>query len=101
MQRNASAQLLHKCLEYVLGHVGGEGVSHMDRRSPRILLRGKDGWDFTADDPIQLLGLVAVFEHENPEKYEEYWWRKKEPWLLEDLPQESPDYVPIPKSQIL
>lgn len=35
----------------------------------------KDGWDFCADDPMQLLGLVSLFELVAPEQYEEYWWR--------------------------
>jgi len=42
----------------------------------------KSGWDFLADDPIQLLGLVAIYEHHAPEKKEEYWWKIDEPDLL-------------------
>jgi len=37
----------------------------------------KDGFDFAADDPIQLLGLVAIHEDVRPEKDEPYWWRAK------------------------
>jgi hypothetical protein len=39
----------------------------------------KDGWDFMADDPIQLLGLVAIFEHQRPTEFSEYWWQLQEP----------------------
>jgi hypothetical protein len=42
----------------------------------------KDGWEFLADDPMQLLGLVAIYEHHAPKKKEEYWWKIDEPNLL-------------------
>lgn len=35
----------------------------------------RDGWDFIAFDPVQLLGLIAVFEATAPAEYREYWWR--------------------------
>lgn len=35
----------------------------------------KNGWDFKADSPCALLGLIHLYELRNPEKYEEYWWR--------------------------
>jgi hypothetical protein len=31
---------------------------------------------------MQLLGLVAIFEHHAPKKKAEYWWRIDEPDLL-------------------
>ena len=55
----------------------------------------KDGWDFMANDPIQLLGLITIYERTGPDKFKEYWWRIREPWLVEDLPKEAPDYTPI------
>ena len=55
----------------------------------------RDGWDFMGDDPIQLLGLVAVFEHTHPSKHEEYWWRIEDPRLVESLPKNAPEYIPI------
>jgi hypothetical protein len=32
----------------------------------------KDGWEFLADNPMELLGLVAIFEHHAPKKKAEY-----------------------------
>ena len=58
----------------------------------------RDGWDFMADDPIQLLGLIAIFEHTNPTKREEYWWRIEEPWLVESLPKSPPESPMPPKN---
>ncbi|WP_194908761.1 hypothetical protein [Catenulispora rubra] len=37
----------------------------------------KGGFTFMADDPIQLLGLVAVYEDVQPEDDRDYWWRAK------------------------
>lgn len=45
----------------------------------------KDGWDFLADDPMQLLGLAAIYEHRAPKKKEEYWWKIDEPDLFSQL----------------
>ncbi len=45
----------------------------------------KDGWDFLAEDPIQLLGLVAIYEHQSPPEKDEYWWKIDEPDLLTQL----------------
>lgn len=42
----------------------------------------KDGWEFLADDPMQLLGLVSIFEHHAPKAKAEYWWKIDEPDLL-------------------
>jgi hypothetical protein len=42
----------------------------------------KDDWELLADDPMQLLGLVAIHEHHAPEEKSEYWWRIDEPNLL-------------------
>ena len=38
----------------------------------------KEVWDFMADDPIQLLGLISIYESQNPKKYEDYWWRRNQ-----------------------
>jgi hypothetical protein len=55
----------------------------------------REGWDFVADDPIQLLGLVAIYEQRKPQGYSEYWWRLEEPWLIEQVPSQPPEYVPV------
>jgi hypothetical protein len=55
----------------------------------------RDGWDFIADDPIQLLGLVSIFEHRKPTEFREYWWQLQEPYLIDNVPKAPPDYVPV------
>ena len=37
----------------------------------------KDGFTFWADNPIELLGLVAVYEDVQPEQGTPYWWAAK------------------------
>jgi hypothetical protein len=55
----------------------------------------RDGWDFQADDPIQLLGLIGIFEFQKPAEYREYWWQLQEPYLIENVPKQAPDYIPV------
>jgi hypothetical protein len=55
----------------------------------------RDGWDFTADTPISLLGLVALYEHRRPDSYSEYWWRARPRRAGTDLPTSPPDYTPV------
>jgi hypothetical protein len=45
----------------------------------------RDDWEFCADDPIQLLGLVSIYEHRQPTNKKEYWWKIDEPDLLSQL----------------
>ena len=55
----------------------------------------KEGWDFMADDPVQLLGLVAIHEVQQPASFREYWWKIDKPWLLDAVPETPPDYTPV------
>jgi hypothetical protein len=45
----------------------------------------KAQWHFLADDPIQLLGLVAIHEYHNPTEKTEYWWKIDSPDILSRL----------------
>ena len=45
----------------------------------------RDGWEFCADDPMQLLGLVSIYEYRQPSEKKEYWWKIDEPDLLSQL----------------
>ena len=37
----------------------------------------REGWDFAADDPVALLGVIAIYEATAPRGYEDYWWRDR------------------------
>jgi hypothetical protein len=49
----------------------------------------KEGWQFLADDPLELLGLAAIYEHHAPKKKTEYWWKIDEPNILSQLDPEG------------
>ena len=55
----------------------------------------RGGWDFLADSPTGLLGLVAIFEFKEPKEFREYWWREEGPDLYRALPKAAPDYTPV------
>ena len=42
----------------------------------------KSGFKFLADNPIELLGLSAIFEEIAPTSDSEYWWKIDGPNLL-------------------
>jgi hypothetical protein len=50
----------------------------------------KDGWDLVGYSPVELLGLVAIFERKNPKTPKDYWWREEGPILK--LPTKAPKY---------
>jgi len=55
----------------------------------------KDGWDFAAEGAMELLGVVALYEHCSPEKFEPYWWRKDDTKLLHNLSEEPCSYTSV------
>ena len=57
----------------------------------------RDGWDYTGNDPIQLLGLVAIYESVAPTCFEPYWWLVNTPGPLEiEAPSTiEPRYKPV------
>lgn len=55
----------------------------------------KDGWDFLSDTAVGLLGLIAIFEFHSPEGHKEYWWRIREPWILDKLPKEPKPFQSV------
>ena len=55
----------------------------------------KDGWDFMADSPCGLLGVVAMYEFIKPEQYDEYWWKVNDEELYDGLPKAPKEYVSV------
>ncbi len=45
----------------------------------------KDGFSFSASTPIELLGLVAIYEFKNPTSDEPYWWVVDGPKIWDEL----------------
>jgi len=59
----------------------------------------KEGWDFAGASFVELLGTVAIYEFIAPSVYKEYWWKIDEPWLLDSVPKQAPDYTPVWKKR--
>jgi hypothetical protein len=57
----------------------------------------RNGWDLMAENPISLLGLVALLEHRSPDIYKEYWWKSEGSLDYRALPEEPPNYISITK----
>lgn len=55
----------------------------------------REGWDFTAQSPCGLLGVIAIFEHKQPSEYREYWWREEGPIIRDKLPSEPKPYTAV------
>jgi hypothetical protein len=47
--------------------------------------RREERFCFKADNPIELLGLTAVYEFVQPIKDEPYWWQVDGPDIWQDL----------------
>jgi len=45
----------------------------------------KDDFRFLADNPIELLGLSAIYEHKKPTSHESYWWSLDGPDIYVEL----------------
>jgi len=53
----------------------------------------RKGWDFSASSPLELLGLVAIYEIKKPSHYQEYWWREEGTSIYpHDIPARTPKY---------
>jgi len=49
----------------------------------------KGEFSFLADNPIELLGLAAIYTKLKPSEPKEYWWKIDEPNLFEKLSPEN------------
>lgn len=58
-----------------------------------VLWAERDGWDLVGQNPLELLGLVHIFEHKQPKTFAEYWWREDGPQLYQRVPQRRPKYI--------
>ena len=55
----------------------------------------RGGWDFFADNPVSLLGLVAILEDKNPATFSDYWWRPTGELDYRNLPTEPEPYESV------
>lgn len=45
----------------------------------------RNEFQFKADNPIELLGLVSIYQKLQPKDQKEYWWQINEPNILDEL----------------
>jgi hypothetical protein len=73
--------VFNTCL--VLMEMDGFKLSH--DRSNDTWTAERDGYSFLADNPIELLGLTAIYTKLKPTAKSEYWWQISDPNLLSQL----------------
>ena len=56
-----------------------------DEHESPLWIAERDGFRFTADNAIELLGLTAVYEDVKPPKDEPYWWTVNGPDIWSEL----------------
>ena len=59
----------------------------------------KDGWDFMAESPCGLLGVISMYEFHQPTNYQEYWWKLDTETLYHNLPKKPKRYVPVTRKK--
>jgi hypothetical protein len=57
----------------------------------------RDGWDFMAESPCGLLGVLSIYETKQPSDYSDYWWREEIPNISKNLPRRPEPYVSVTK----
>lgn len=55
----------------------------------------REGWDFSADDPLSLLGVIAIFEATAPPRFQTGWEESTVPLVESELPAVAPEYDPV------
>ena len=62
-----------------------EGFNLAHSKSDDTWTAEKEGFSFLADNPIELLGLVSIYQKIDTREYGEYWWKIDEPDILSEL----------------
>ncbi len=90
MSLGSHANVYNTCLRilrtrgFVL-HVKGEMTSDGCYPVDTLWVAEKAGFRFVARNPIELLGLVAVYDHVRPTEGRPYWWSVEGPDLWSEL----------------
>lgn len=73
-----------------------KGFRYWYNEKINVFCAEKDGWDFMADSPCALLGVISIYEFQDPKEFKEYWWRIDDPTTqYKDIPRVAPEYVHI------
>jgi hypothetical protein len=55
----------------------------------KLWIARKGDFYFAADNPIELLGLIAIYDHLQPNVDVDYWWKIKGPDIELELKQKA------------
>jgi hypothetical protein len=61
----------------------------------KLYFAEKGGWDFAADSPCGLLGVVSIYEFQKPATYREYWWKEDGAHIYGHLPKQPRAHKPV------
>lgn len=76
----SSANVRNTCLRILRDRgftlkVQGEIDDDLCYPTDALWIAEKDGFRFVGDNPIELLGLVGIYDHIKPNEESPYWWR--------------------------
>jgi hypothetical protein len=78
-----------------LAVLAGKGFQVWFNAKADMFCAERAGWDFMAENPISLLGLVAIYEAVQPPAPVEYWWRQSGHLDYQNLPGSPQPYSPV------
>jgi hypothetical protein len=90
MSLGSHANVFNTCLRILRQrgfalHVEGEMTADGCYPDDALWVAEKAGFRFMADNPIELLGLTAVFDHVQPSEAQPYWWNVEGPDIRSEL----------------
>lgn len=90
MSLSSHANAYNTCLRILRArgfalHVEGEMTADGCYPVDALWVAEEAGFRFAADNPIELLGLVAVYDHVRPTEARPYWWSVEGPDIWSEL----------------
>jgi hypothetical protein len=56
-----------------------------EKKGSKFWIAEKNGFRFVGDNPLDLLGLVAIYLEIKPKEESEYWWKLDEPNIIGEI----------------
>lgn len=96
MPLGSNANVRNTCLRILRDRgftlkVQGEIDADLCYPTDAMWIAEKDSFRFVADNPIELLGLVSIYDYVKPEADIPYWWRMDGPDIWSELMSEAFD----------
>ncbi len=90
MTLSANYNTYNTCLRIISGRgfnlkIEGEITEDGCYPTDVLWIAEKDVFEFRADNPVELLGLIAIYDHLCPAKDTSYWWHVDGADLMDEL----------------